>query len=65
MTTDTSERGLEDLIVRAMTGHTDLLSPQHVAAETLSPAAMMLCWLESVPCSTNCLPIVVSPLAEP
>src|SRR5207245_1012602 len=37
MTTDTSERGLEDLIARAMTGHTDLLSPPHVATETSAP----------------------------
>src|SRR5262245_35373614 len=39
MTTDTSERGLEDLIVRAMTGHVDLLSPEHVATETSVPVA--------------------------
>jgi type I restriction enzyme, R subunit len=39
MTTDTTERGLEDLIVRAMTGHTDLLSPDHVATETSAPVA--------------------------
>ena len=39
MTTDTSERGLEDLIVRAMTGRTELLSPPHVATETATPVA--------------------------
>jgi type I restriction enzyme, R subunit len=39
MTTDTSERGLENLIVRAMTGHVDLLSPEHVATETSVPVA--------------------------
>src|SRR5262245_24611105 len=39
MTTDTSERGLEDLIVRAMTGHVDLLSPEHVATEASVPFA--------------------------
>ena len=45
MTTDTSERGLEDLIVRAMTGHTDLLSPEHVATETSAPVAGGTGWL--------------------
>jgi len=33
MTTDTSERGLEELIVRTMTGRTDVLVPAHVAEE--------------------------------
>jgi len=45
MTTDTSERGLEDLIVRAMTGYTDLLSPEHVATETSDPVAGGTGWL--------------------
>ena len=45
MTTDTSERGLENLIVRAMTGHTDLLSPEHVATETSAPVAGGTGWL--------------------
>ena len=45
MTTDTTERGLEDLIVRAMTGHTDLLSPEHVATETSVPVAGGTGWL--------------------
>jgi type I restriction enzyme R subunit len=39
MTTDTTERGLEDLIVRAMTGRTNLLEPPYVASETSSPVA--------------------------
>jgi type I restriction enzyme, R subunit len=45
VTTDTSERGLEDLIVRAMAGHTDLLSPEHVSTETSSPVAGGTGWL--------------------
>jgi len=45
MTTDTSEKGLESLIVRAMTGRTDLLSPPHVATETSVPVAGGTGWL--------------------
>jgi type I restriction enzyme, R subunit len=45
MTTDTSERGLEDLIVRAMTGQTHVLSPGHVATETSVPVADGTGWL--------------------
>src|SRR4051812_13435183 len=45
MTTDTTERGLEDLIVRAMTGGTDLLSPEHVATDTSAPVAGGTGWL--------------------
>ena len=43
--TDTSERGLEELIVRAMTGRTDVLVPAHVATETSSPVAGGTGWL--------------------
>ncbi len=45
MTTDTSEKGLESLIVRAMTGRTDLLSPPHVATDTSVPVAGGTGWL--------------------
>ncbi len=45
MTTDTSEKGLESLIVRAMTGRTDLLSPPHVATEASVPVAGGTGWL--------------------
>ncbi len=45
MTTDTSERGLEELIVRAMTGRTDVLVPEHVPIETSVPAAGGTGWL--------------------
>jgi type I restriction enzyme R subunit len=45
MTTDTSELGLEALIVRAMTGHTDMLVPEHVATETAVPVAGGTGWL--------------------
>ena len=45
MTTDTSERGLELLIVRAMTGRTDILQPSHVATETSVPVAGGTGWL--------------------
>ena len=39
MTTDTSEKGLEELIVRSMTGRTDVLVPAHEATETSVPVA--------------------------
>ena len=45
MTTDTSEKGLESLIVRAMTGRTDLLSPPYVATETSTPVAGGTGWI--------------------
>ncbi len=45
MTTDTSEQGLETLIVRAMTGRTDMLVPAHVATETSTPVAGGTGWL--------------------
>src|SRR6185437_6197860 len=45
MITDTSERGLEDLIVRAMTGRTDVLVPAHVATETSAAVADGTGWL--------------------
>ncbi|HXG69482.1 MAG TPA: type I restriction endonuclease subunit R [Gemmatimonadaceae bacterium] len=45
MTTDTSEKGLESLIVRAMTGRTDLLSPPHVTTETSVRVAGGTGWL--------------------
>ena len=45
MPTDTSERGLEVLIVRAMTGRTDILVPAHVATETSVPVAGGTGWL--------------------
>jgi type I restriction enzyme R subunit len=45
MTTDTSEKGLEGLIVRAMTGRIDLLSPPYVASETSTPAAGGTGWI--------------------
>src|SRR6266511_4585326 len=43
--TDTTERGLEELIVRAMTGRTDVLMPAHVATETSAPVAGGTGWL--------------------
>lgn len=45
MTTDTSEKGLEALILRAMTGRTDVLVPAHVATETSVPVAGGSGWL--------------------
>lgn len=45
MTTDTSEKGLEELIVRAMTGRTDVLLPAYVATETSAPTAGGTGWL--------------------
>lgn len=43
--TNTSEKGLEDLIVRAMTGRTDLLSPPHEANESSVPVSGGTGWL--------------------
>ncbi len=45
MATDTSERGLELLIVRGMTGRTDVLTPAHQATETSAPVAGGTGWL--------------------
>ena len=45
MTTDTSESGLETLIVRAMTGWTDLLSPPYEASSTSAAVAGGTGWL--------------------
>jgi type I restriction enzyme R subunit len=45
MKTDTSEKGLEALIVRAMTGRTDLLDPPHVTTEDAVPLADGTGWL--------------------
>lgn len=45
MTTDTSEKGLEALILRALTGRTDVLVPAHVATETSVPVAGGTGWL--------------------
>ena len=45
MTTDTSERGLEDLIVHAMAGPPDLVSPPHIATEASVPVAGGTGWL--------------------
>ncbi|HVT49909.1 MAG TPA: type I restriction endonuclease subunit R [Vicinamibacterales bacterium] len=45
MPTDTTERGLEDLIVRAMTGRTDALVPPHAVTETSTPVAGGTGWL--------------------
>jgi type I restriction enzyme R subunit len=44
-TTDTTERGLEETIIRAMTGRTDVLAPTHVATETSVPVAGGTGWL--------------------
>src|SRR5450830_1504491 len=45
MTTDTTEKGLEELIVRTMTGRTDVLSPEHVSTDTSVPVAGGTGWL--------------------
>jgi type I restriction enzyme R subunit len=45
MTTDTTEKGLESLIVRAMTGRTELISPPHQAVDTAVPVAGGTGWL--------------------
>lgn len=53
MTTDTTERGLEDLIVRTMTGRTNLLEPPYVASETSAPVAGGTGWHLSDPAHYN------------
>jgi type I restriction enzyme R subunit len=45
MSTDTTEKGLEALIVRAMTGRTDVLVPEHATTETSAPVAGGTGWL--------------------
>jgi type I restriction enzyme R subunit len=45
MTTDTTEKGLESLIVRAMAGRADLISPPYVVSETSTPIAGGTGWL--------------------
>jgi type I restriction enzyme R subunit len=45
VTTDISERGLEELIVRSMTGRTDVLVPPHVATEMSVAVAGGTGWL--------------------
>ena len=45
MTTDTSEKGLESLIARAMTGRVDLLSPPYVASEGAVPLSGGTGWI--------------------
>ncbi|RKH91907.1 type I restriction endonuclease subunit R [Corallococcus sp. AB045] len=45
MITDTSEKGLEGLIVRSMTGRIDLLSPPYVPSETSTPVAGGTGWI--------------------
>ncbi|MEO7967087.1 MAG: type I restriction endonuclease, partial [Gemmatimonadaceae bacterium] len=45
MITDISEKRLEALITKAMTGRTDLLSPPHVATESSVPVAGGTGWL--------------------
>lgn len=45
MTTDISERGLENLIVRTMTGRTDLLVPPHTPTGFDAPVAGGTGWL--------------------
>ncbi|NUQ76588.1 MAG: type I restriction endonuclease subunit R [Polyangiaceae bacterium] len=45
MKTDTSEKGLELLIVRAMTGRTDILAPPHQPTDTSVPVAGGTGWL--------------------
>jgi len=45
MPTDTTERGLETLIVQAMTDRTDMLVPAHLATETAVPVAGGTGWL--------------------
>ncbi|WP_437808716.1 type I restriction endonuclease subunit R [Sorangium sp. So ce1078] len=49
MTTDTSEKGLESLIVRAMTGRINILSPPDIATETSTPIASGTGWIVGDP----------------
>lgn len=45
MTTDTTEKGLEALIVKAMTGRTEILAPSHEVGENVAPTAGGTGWL--------------------
>jgi type I restriction enzyme R subunit len=45
VTTDTSEKELESIIVRAMTGRTDLLRPPYTPSETCTPVSGGTGWL--------------------
>ncbi len=45
MTTDTSEKGLESIIVRAMTGRVGLVSPPYVASEASTPVSGGTGWM--------------------
>jgi type I restriction enzyme R subunit len=45
MTTDTTEKGLESIIVRAMAGRADLVSPPYLVSETSTPIAGGTGWL--------------------
>jgi type I restriction enzyme, R subunit len=45
MTTDTTEKGLESLIVCDMAGQADLISPPYVVSETSTPIAGGTGWL--------------------
>lgn len=45
MSTDTSEKGLELLIVRAMTGRLDVVAPAYQITETAVPVAGGTGWL--------------------
>jgi len=49
MITDTAARGLEELVVRAMTGRADARSPKYVATETSGPAAGGTAWIPVAP----------------
>ncbi|QQS06118.1 MAG: type I restriction endonuclease subunit R [Fibrobacterota bacterium] len=49
MTSNTSEKELESIIVRAMTGRTDLLHPPYVPTETAAPVAGSTGWLLGSP----------------
>ncbi len=49
MPTDVTEKGLESLIVRAMTGRVDLVSPPHVATETSVSVVGGTGWLRGDP----------------
>ena len=45
MTTDTSEKGLESIIVRAMTGRVDVVAPGYTVSEISPPVADGTGWI--------------------
>lgn len=53
MSTDTTEKGLEEFIIRAMTGRTDVLVPAYKPTGTNAPVAGGTGWILGDPTHYN------------